>query len=85
MSSGRLDEARVLFERDLAVNEQLYPTSDSQVALSLGNLALVLERMGAREQALQLRQRQRDVLVASGAAAGLVATVDKHIAQLSGS
>jgi hypothetical protein len=84
LASGLLDEARLLFERDLAVNERLQPSPDTQIALSLGNLALVLEQIGARGEALQLRERQRDVLVASGAAAGLLSRVDAHIAKLSG-
>jgi tetratricopeptide (TPR) repeat protein len=84
LAAGRLDEARVLFERDLVVTERLHPSPHAQLALSLGNLALVLERMGARAEALQLRERQRDVLVAGGAAAGLVASVEAQIAQLGG-
>jgi hypothetical protein len=44
----------------------------------------VLERSGARAEALQLRERQRAVLVDGGAAAGLLASVDAHLARLRG-
>jgi len=84
LAAGRLPEARVLFERDVALTERLHPAPHPQLALSLGNLALVLERLGERAPALQLRERQRGVLVAGGAAAGLVATVERQIAALAG-
>jgi hypothetical protein len=84
LAAGQLDEARRLFERELAVTERLHPSPDAQLALSLGNLALVLERSGARAEALQLRERQRAVLVDGGAAAGLLAEVDAHLARLRG-
>lgn len=81
-ASGRLDEARRLFERDLTVTERLYPAADAQVALALGNLASVLERLGALPEALQLRERQRDALAAGGEAPGLVTRVEADIARL---
>jgi tetratricopeptide (TPR) repeat protein len=84
LAAGQLDEARRLFERELAVTERLHPSPDDQLALSLGNLALVLERSGARAEALQLRERQRAVLVDGGAAADLLASVDAHLARLRG-
>lgn len=85
LAGGRLDEARLLFERDVAIVERSFSSPDPQRALSLGNLASVLERLGARAEALQARQRQRDVLVAGGAATGLLSRVDAHIARLGGS
>lgn len=84
LAGGRPDEARILFERDLALTERLHPSPHAQLALSLGNLALALERLGARADALQLRTRQRDVLVAGGAAAGLLASVEAQIEKLTG-
>jgi hypothetical protein len=85
LATGQLADARVLFERDLVLSERLYPSPHPQLALSLGNLAYALEQIGDHTPALQLRQRQRDTLVASGAASGLVAAVDEKIARLSGS
>ena len=79
---GQLAEARVLFERDLAVNERLYPTGDPQLAISVGNLALVIERQGDRLHAHQLRRRQRDLLAAIGAPAGQLASLDAQLARL---
>lgn len=84
LAGGQLDEARRMFERDLAVTERLYPGPDDQLALSLGNLASVLERLGSLPEALQLRERQRDVLAAGGAAPALVTRVEADVARLRG-
>jgi tetratricopeptide (TPR) repeat protein len=78
----RLEEARALFERDLALNEHLYPGGHAQLAISFDNLALVMERIGDKEEALQLRKNQRAVLLATGASEGRVADVDQRIAKL---
>ncbi len=77
----RLDEARALFERDLALVEQLHP-GHPQVAISLDNLALVLERQGDLAAALATRQRQRDALIDGRASAGQLHAVEQHIARL---
>jgi hypothetical protein len=80
--AGALDEARRLFERDLALNEKIAPGGSPQLALSLQNLAALLERRGERAQALALRRRQRDTLVATAASHDLLAAVDEAIARL---
>lgn len=83
--SGRdLAAARRLFERDLVLGERLYGDAPAQLAISLDNLALVLERLGELAPALALRHRQRDMLAAAGASADQLAAVDRHIARLSG-
>lgn len=84
IAGGRLDEARVLFERDLALNEQLHRTAHPQLAISHENLALVLEQLGERARALAERALQRDVLAAGGANEGQLAAVDQHLARLRG-
>lgn len=81
-TAGRTDEARRLFERDLAINERMYPNGNAQLALSLGNLAGLLTQLGDVAQAVALRQRQRDVLVAIGASSGQLQTVDAQLAKL---
>jgi hypothetical protein len=81
-TDGRIDEARRLFERDLALNERMYPRGHAQLALSLENLAGLLASLGESAQAAVLRQRQRDVLVAIGASAGQVQAVDAELAKL---
>lgn len=83
MVAGRNQEARALFERDLAVNEQLFPNGHAQLAISLDNLAGVVERLGDKARALALRQRQRDVLAATGASAGQLSAIDQHVGRLS--
>jgi hypothetical protein len=83
--AGRLADARALLERDLAVTERLYPGPHAQLAFSLGNLAYADEELGDHQRALQLRQRQRDVLAATGASARQLADVDERIARLSAS
>lgn len=75
-SAGRIDEARRSFERDLAINERMYPNGNAQLALNLGNLADLLIQLGEQAQATALRQRQRAVLVAIGASSGQVQAVD---------
>lgn len=82
LAAGRSAEARALFERDLAINEALHPGGHPQLALSLGNLALVAERLGERERARALRERQRAVLVAAGGAPSQLGPVDAHLARL---
>jgi hypothetical protein len=71
LASRRADdhvgEARRLFERDLALHEKISPGGSPQLALSLENLASLLEQLGEHSQALALRRRQRDALVATGA------------------
>lgn len=79
----RIDEARRLFERDLALHEKISPGGSPQLALSLENLASLLERLGERRQALVLRRRQRNALVASGASREQLDAVDEQIARLS--
>ncbi len=80
--SDRSDEARRLFERDVALNEKIAPAGSAQLALSLENLASLVERLGESAQALALRRRQRDTLVAIGASRDQVKTVDEQIARL---
>lgn len=82
LAGRQLDDARQLFERDLAIRERLHPQADPQLAVSLDNLASVLERLGDRARSLAVRQRERDVLVATGASSGQIRTVERHIAQL---
>jgi Tfp pilus assembly protein PilF len=82
LAAGRPDDARALLERALAVTERLYPRPHAQLAFSLGSLAYADEKRGDRRRALQLRQRQRDVLVATGASRWQIADVDESIARL---
>lgn len=81
-TGDRIDEARRLFERDLALQDKIAPGS-AQLALSLDNLAALLEQLGERGPALGLRRRQRDALVAAGASRDQLDAVDAHIARLS--
>ncbi len=81
LSAGRVSDAVALFERDLALNEQLFP-GHPQLALSLDNLARAVERLGDSARALALRQRQRQVLQATGASAGQLAALDQHVSRL---
>ncbi len=78
----RIDEARRLFERDLALQDKIAPGGSPQLALSLDNLAGLVEQLGERAPALGLRRRQRDVLVATGASRDQLDAVDAHIARL---
>lgn len=80
--TGQLAEARRWFERDVALREHMHQALDPQLAISLGNLAGALERLGERSQALAARRRERDVLVATGASRGQLDSVDRHIAAL---
>jgi hypothetical protein len=80
-AAARLDDARALFARDLALNERLHP-AHPQLAISLGNLADIVEQQGDRVQALTLRERQRDVLQAAGAQPAQLDPVDAHITRL---
>jgi tetratricopeptide (TPR) repeat protein len=82
MVDGRLGEARALFEQDLAANQQRYPGGHPQVAISLDNVAHVLEQLGDRDRALEMRRRQRDTLAAAGAGASQLAAVDQHVSRL---
>jgi hypothetical protein len=81
-SDGHVDEARRLFERDLALHEKISPGGSPQLALSLENLASLLEQLGERSQALALRRRQRDALVATGASRDQLDAVEEQIARL---
>jgi tetratricopeptide (TPR) repeat protein len=85
MVASRFEEARALFERDVVLNEQLYPHGHAQLAISLDNLARALDRLGDGAGALRLRERQREVLVATGASAGQVSALDAQIHQLKAS
>jgi len=76
-------EARALFERDLALQEQA-PTNPTQLAISLDSLAVVLEQLGDRAGALAQRTRQRAVLVTTDASASQLKMIDDRIARLSG-
>lgn len=82
LSAGRVSDAVALFERDLALTEQLFP-GHAQLALSLDNLARAVERLGDSGRALALRQRQRQVLQSTGASAGQLAVIEQHVARLS--
>jgi hypothetical protein len=82
LATGQVDEARRWFARDLALRERMHPRPEPQLAISLGNLAGALERLGERSQALAARRRERDVLVATGASRGQLDSVDRHIAAL---
>jgi hypothetical protein len=82
LAAQRLDDARALFERDLAVHERA-PSNASQLAISLDSMALVLEQLGDRAGALALRTRQRAALGAASATEGQLATLDERIAKLS--
>lgn len=84
-ADGHLDQARRLFERDLALNEKLSPGGSPQLALSLENLASLLEQLGERGKALVLRRRQREALAAVRASREQLDSVDEHIARLSAS
>jgi hypothetical protein len=81
-ADGRIDDARRLFERDLALNERMHRHGHAQLALSLGNLAGHLAQLGEVAPAAALRQCQRDVLVAIGASAGQLQAVDAQLAKL---
>jgi hypothetical protein len=76
-------EARALFERDLALQEQA-PTNPTQLAISLDSLAVVLEQLGDRAGALAQRTRQRAVLATTDASASQLKMIDDRIARLSG-
>lgn len=60
----------------------MYSSGHLQVALSLANLATVLEALGDADAALALRARQRSILVATGAHATQVSNLDKHVARV---
>ncbi len=79
---GQHAEAHALFERDLAINDQLFPDADPQLVISVANLALAVERQGDHPRAHQLRLRQRALLVATGASPNLISTLDAQIARL---
>jgi len=81
-ADARIDEARRLFERDRALQEKISPRGSPQLALSLENLASLLEQLDERGPALDLRRRQRDALVAIGASRDQLDAVDAHIARL---
>jgi hypothetical protein len=83
MVAGDLESARALFERDLALNEHLYPNGHAQLAISIDNLALVQERIGNAALSRSLRERERDMLLATGASSGQIAIIERHIARLS--
>ena len=51
-------------------------------SLTLGDLASVRERLGALADARALRTRQRDVLRAAGAPAGVIARVEADLRRL---
>ena len=82
--AGQLDAARALFEQDLALNLRLHPGGHAQLALSHGNLALLLEEQGEAARALAERERQREILAATGASEGQLTAVDGHLARLRG-
>lgn len=84
MVDGRLDEALALFEQDLRVTQERYPGGHGQLAVSLDNLAHVLEQRGDRARAQAMRTRQRETLAAAGAGASQLAAVDQHLARLAG-
>src|SRR5882672_4082053 len=81
LAARQLDAARALFERDLALSERR-TTSPAQLAVSLDSLAVVHEQLGDRPRALELRQRQREALAASGASASQLLSVEHKIAAL---
>jgi hypothetical protein len=72
LAAGELATARQLLDRALGVAEQLYPAPHAQLALSLGDLAAVVERMGDPATAARLVERQGRALEASGAPAAVV-------------
>jgi len=82
LATGQLAEARRWFARDVALRERMHPRSDPQLAISFGNLAGALERLGEPGEALAMRRRERDVLIATGASRGQLDAVDWHIAAL---
>jgi len=82
LAADQLDEVRVLNERDLVINERVFPAGDRQVALCLENLAGVTEQLGDRAAARAYRQRQRDMLVKVGGSASQLAKVDAQLAKL---
>jgi tetratricopeptide (TPR) repeat protein len=83
LAAQQFDEARALFERDLALHERA-PGNAPQLAISLDSLALVLEQLGDLAGALALRTRQRATLATTAASASQLQMLDDRIAKLSG-
>lgn len=65
---GQPQQARPLLERALAIDEAVHGPDHPAVAISLGNLAMVLRDLGQPQQARLLPRQRLDLLVSRGRA-----------------
>lgn len=83
LADHKFGKARALFERDLELRRRMHAGPDVQIAVSLDSVAVALEQLGQRDQALAVRRDQRATLVAAGASESQLKLVDDRIARLS--